>query len=264
MTLPEIPNIVVLDIAAKVLHVAVIVALAGGGRWVTRRSVKAAFGRMADASADAARAARLRTLGGLIASAAGYGILFVALLMALTELGLDTKAALTTAGVLGLAVGLGSQRFVRDVIGGFFILMENQFSVGETVTLGPAAITGCVEEMGLRATKLRDDSGHLVFVGNGDITVVTNHSRGPLTVNVDILLPADWSTDEARKAIGAAVENLPEDQWSQRPVFLGLMEPPDGKLKLRISGRALSGGDAAEMALRAALRESFSKAGVWL
>jgi small conductance mechanosensitive channel len=246
----------------KAVTIALTIGVAVFALVLSRRGIAAAFRRAGASSDTPARAARLKTLGGLISSTVSYVIFFVAALMVLGELGANMGAVLTTAGVLGLAVGLGSQRLVRDVIGGFFLLLEDQFSIGETVTLGGSNVTGTVQEMGMRVTRLRDELGRLVIVANGDITVVTNHSRGPLTVTVDLTLPGDADLSAARHAIFAAANSLPSNQWAEPPRYEGLLESPEGKMKVRVRGRAAHGRpETAEMALRAALRKEFEEQG---
>lgn len=127
---------------------------------------------------------RIRTLGNLIRSVVEYILLIVAILMGLRAIGIDITPILATAGVAGLAVGFGAQRLVRDVISGFFLIAENQFAIGEVVTIG--AITGVVEEVGMRTTHLRDEQGRMVVIANGDVNLVINHSRkGGVRVSVD-------------------------------------------------------------------------------
>ena len=151
------------------------------GRWIIFRLINRAMAVVVmreKGLANAEAIARARTLVGLLRSVVGYILIFIAGIMILRALGADPLPLLTTAGVIGLAVGFGAQKLVRDVISGFFILLENQYVVGESVTVG--AITGVVEEIGMRTTKVRDEEGKLTIISNGDITQVTNHSRGPV------------------------------------------------------------------------------------
>lgn len=259
MNIPSAYQAVLLSAGYRVAACLLIILVALVVRNIVRRAVRAAVNTAVGTGDEAGRAARLKTLGGLATSAASYAILFLAALMVLDQLGVDTRAVLTTAGVLGVAVGLGSQKLVRDVIGGFFILLENQFSVSEVVTLGGAGVTGTVQEMGLRVTKLRDGDGRLVMAGNGDITVVTNHSRGPLVINVDVVLAEDADMAVVNDAVTVAAGTLEAEDWADAPKALGLVEPPEGKIKVRVSGRAQPGRrDAAEMALRGALPDAMS------
>jgi len=142
------------------------------------------------------RAARIRTLQVMVKSAASYMLFFVTAMMILRALHVDPIPILTTASVAGLAVGFGAQKLVRDVISGFFIILEDQYSVGDYVTISGA--TGVVEEIGMRMTRLRDDVGKLVILSNGDIAMVTNHSRGAITSTMDLALAptADLSRAE--------------------------------------------------------------------
>lgn len=251
------------DVIRRGISIGLIIVLAAFALILCRRGVHGAFRRSISTSEDPARAARLTTLSGLLSSTVSYLIFFVAALMVLGELDVNMGAVLTTAGVLGLAAGLGSQRLVRDVIGGFFLLLENQFSVGEFVTLGGSNVSGTVQEMGMRVTRLRDDLGRLVIVANGDITVVTNHSRGPLAVSVDLTLPGDTDMQIVRRVILAAAERLTRAEWAGLPRFEGLLDAPEGKLKFRIRGHAADmRPEDAEMAMRAALRQEFLEAGL--
>ena len=272
MDLPRIPlpdsgdallKFVWADVIRRGVTITLIVVVAAVALFLGRRAIHAAFERAIATSEDASRAARLKTLSGLLSSTVSYLLFFIAALMVLGELGANMGAVLTTAGVLGLAAGLGSQRLVRDVIGGFFLLLENQFSVGELVTLGGSNVTGTVQEMGMRVTRLRDELGRLVIVANGDVTVVTNHSRGPLVVAVDLTFPGDTDLARVRAAIEAAAASLPENNWARPPHYEGLLDAPEGKVKVRVRGRAARGRpEEAEMALRAALRRTFEAEGL--
>jgi small conductance mechanosensitive channel len=94
--------------------------------------------------------------------------------MVLSELNVDASSILAGAGVVGLAAGIGAQTLVKDVVTGFFILLEDQFAVGDCVSI--AGVTGTVEDMGLRVTKLREATGDLHIISNGEIRQVTRLS----------------------------------------------------------------------------------------
>jgi small conductance mechanosensitive channel len=120
---------------------------------------------------------RADTLSKLLMSVAGFVVWFLAAIQILKEgLGVDVTSILAAAGVLGVAVGFGAQSLVKDVISGFFLLLENQFSVGEDVTID--GYTGTVEELGLRSTRIRGEKTGVLIVPNGAITKVVNLSRG--------------------------------------------------------------------------------------
>jgi small conductance mechanosensitive channel len=119
---------------------------------------------------------RADTLSKLLRSAVTGVVWFLAAIQVLrVGLGVDVTGILAAAGILGVAIGFGAQTLVRDVITGFFLLFENQFSVGESVTIDN--FTGTVEELGLRSTKVRSGEGGVLTIPNGAIAKVVNHSR---------------------------------------------------------------------------------------
>ena len=119
---------------------------------------------------------RADTLSKLLRSAVTGVVWFLAAIQILkVGLGVDVTSILAAAGVLGVAVGFGAQSLVKDVITGFFLLFENQFSVGESVTID--GFTGTVLELGLRSTKIKSGEGDVLTIPNGSIVKVVNHSR---------------------------------------------------------------------------------------
>jgi moderate conductance mechanosensitive channel len=121
------------------------------------------------------RAQQLRTLASVIYSVGFAIVAFIAAMEILPLLGVNMGPLLASAGVAGLAIGFGAQTLVHDVINGFFILMENQYDVGDVVRI--AGVSGTVESMTLRRTTLRDDSGAIHFVPNSEIKIVSNLTR---------------------------------------------------------------------------------------
>ena len=126
--------------------------------------------------AQSVRAQQIQTLAGVINSIGMFGIVFVAALMALGRLGLNLAPLLASAGIAGLAIGFGAQTLVKDVINGFFILLENQYDVGDIIRV--AGVKGTVETMSMRSTVLRDDDGTVHIVPNSEINIVSNTTRG--------------------------------------------------------------------------------------
>jgi small-conductance mechanosensitive channel len=117
---------------------------------------------------------RVKTLRDVGKSLLRYTLYFVGSIMVLSELNVDASSILAGAGVVGLAAGIGAQTLVKDVVTGFFILLEDQFAVGDCVSI--AGVTGTVEDMGLRVTKLREATGDLHIISNGEIRQVTRLS----------------------------------------------------------------------------------------
>ena len=121
------------------------------------------------------RIQQIQTLAGVINSIGIFIIVFVATLEILSLLGLNLGPLLASAGIAGLAIGFGAQTLVKDFINGFFVLLEDQYSIGDTVRL--AGVRGTVEEMTLRRTVLRDDDGTLHTIPNSQVQVVSNLTR---------------------------------------------------------------------------------------
>ena len=160
------------DVPKIVLVLAVAIVLA--------RLLRLATSRLAQLSRretlpTALRAQQLRTLASVLNSVGLAVIVFIAAMEILPLLGVNMGPLLASAGVAGLAIGFGAQTLVHDVINGFFILMENQYDVGDVVRLG--GVAGTVESMTLRRTTLRDDTGAIHIVPNSEIKIVSNLTR---------------------------------------------------------------------------------------
>jgi moderate conductance mechanosensitive channel len=160
------------------------------------------------------REQQTRTLAGVVYSAGSKVVWAVALLTAMRQVGIDPLPALTVAGVASVAVGFGAQNLIRDVIAGFYIVLEDQFAVGDTIQV--ADTTGRVEHLTLRRTVLRDARGALVTIANGEIRTVSNLSRDWSQAFVDISVPPDSSLDKTLQILEAAAAGLRADpSWSQ-------------------------------------------------
>jgi small-conductance mechanosensitive channel len=147
-----------------------------------------------------------RTLVPLIHSMCQYVLYFGAAVLMLGVLGVDTRPILAGAGILGLAVGLGAQNLVTDVVSGFFILFENQFLVGDYVKINEAA--GIVEEVGMRVTKVRDGHGKLHIIPNGQIKGVVTYSKGYVNAVVDVKMPSGSDLESLFRAMKEAGQRL--------------------------------------------------------
>lgn len=178
---------------------------------------------------------RLRTMKGLIKSVTNYVLVFILIIMILKTLGADITGIITTVGVSGLAIGLGAQKLVKDIIAGFFLLVEDQFEVGEYVTIG--ALSGVVTEIGMRITRLRDDTGGLIIIANGDIATVINHSRAPVESYVEVAIAKVTDLEKARTLIDSVGERLFQDNPDgllKAPKTLGVVSVDASKTTLRV------------------------------
>lgn len=133
---------------------------------------------------------KVNTMSTLLVSMFRYAVYLMAVVTILSDV-LGLKSVLAAAGVGGIAIGFGAQSLIKDIISGFFIVMEDQYVVGDLITI--ENMTGTVEHLELRVTKLRNFNGDLYIIPNGEIKKVTNHTRGDKAVIVDI--PVAYGTD---------------------------------------------------------------------
>jgi small conductance mechanosensitive channel len=212
------------------------------------------------------RVQRAETVGALLKSIASFGIWTLAALMALGTLGLDLGPLIAGAGIVGVAVGFGSQNLVRDFISGIFMLMEDQYGVGDVVDAGPA--TGTVEGVGLRTTRLRDVDGTLWHIPNGEIRRVGNRSQGWARALVDVEVAYSTDLDDATRTIERVAHELYVDErWASRileqPEVWGVEELGPGGIRVRLVAktRPLEQWKVARE-LRARLKVAFDRAGI--
>lgn len=168
----------------------------------------AALSRRQDELPTGMRAQQLRTLAGIIYSVGLFVIFFFAAMQILGTIGINMGPLLASAGIVGLAIGFGAQTLVKDVINGFFILLENQFDVGDVVKV--AGVQGTVESLTLRRTILRDVDGTLHTIPNSGISIVSNLTRDwtQLILHVGV----DYKEDSDKvvgllKEVGAELRN---------------------------------------------------------
>jgi small-conductance mechanosensitive channel len=172
---------------------------------VTNSSIQRRLTRLARDS-HAARSARVRTLLPMLRTVLGVFILVFVVLNALSQLGLNVAPLLAGAGVVGLAIGFGSQTLVKDVITGVFLLLEDAVAVGDVVNVGGKG--GVVEHLSIRSIKLRDGDGSIHIVPFSTVTTVTNSTRDFAFAMVDILVAYETDTDRAGAAIKEIVAEM--------------------------------------------------------
>jgi moderate conductance mechanosensitive channel len=199
-------------------------------------------------------------------------IYFVAILLVLSHLNVPLSSLVAPAAVIGAAVGFGAQRLVQDLLSGFFIFAERQFGYGDVIRIAPpgaaAGVLGTVEEVTLRATKLRTESGELVVVPNGEIRQVTNLSKDWARVVLDIPLAVDADIPKATEILHRISDEISTDEdWAplllDSPSVMGIQKFAVGFLQLRFVARTLPGKqwDVARE-LRGRIAERFREAGV--
>jgi moderate conductance mechanosensitive channel len=156
-------------------------------------------------------AQQIQTLASVINSVASFVVWFVATLTILARLGLNLGPLLASAGIAGLAIGFGAQTLVKDFINGFFVLLEDQYNIGDAVKL--AGVKGTVEDMTLRRTVLRDDDGTVHIIPNSQVQIVSNMTRDwaqvALHVSVAYTEPSDKIID-VLKQVGEEIRHDPQ------------------------------------------------------
>jgi len=155
------------------------------------------------------RRQRAEAIGSVLRSTATALVFSIAALMILSELGVDLAPLLASAGIAGVALGFGAQSLVKDLIAGLFMLLEDQYGVGDVVDVGQAS--GVVEAVGLRITTIRDGQGVLWYIRNGEIVRVGNKSQGWSMTMVDV--PIGFAdVDEATAVLRDAAAGMADDE----------------------------------------------------
>ena len=211
-------------------------------------------------------AQRARTLARVIRSTALVAIVIVTGLMILVELNLDITPLIAGASVVGVALGLGAQSLIRDIIGGFFILLEDQFAVGDSIQVGN--IAGGVEKMTLRATFLRDLEGTLHVVPNGEMRIVSNRTKDWSRAVLNLGVAYEEDIGRAMTALGKIGHDFYQDEefaplLLEEPTVTGVEALGDWAMTIRIMVKTEPGKqwDVARE-LRRRVKESFEQEGI--
>jgi small-conductance mechanosensitive channel len=171
----------------------------------------------------------------------GWGIAVViigaTILMLLSDFGINITPLLASAGVAGLAVGLGAQTLIKDLIGGFFVLVENQYAVGDTIQVG--ALTGQVEHLTLRTTTVRGADGQLHVIPNGEVRIVSNLTKEWSRAIVDVGVAYEEDLDRVLGVLGDAAASFALDpafapHLLEAPQVLGPMSLGDWAITVRV------------------------------
>lgn len=178
---------------------------------------------------------RVDTIVPLLQSLTKYIVTFFAIILILQELGVDARALLAGAGVVGLAIGFGAQTLVRDIVTGIFLLFEDTISVGDTVQIDD--LTGVVEEITLRVTRLRLFSGALVTIPNGQITKIANYNRGFTRAVVEVSIAYEADVDRVMEVLREVAETYCQSHQNvvlEPPVFHRIVQLGSSGVTVRI------------------------------
>ncbi|MFJ4961242.1 putative MscS family protein YkuT [Streptomyces sp. ADI96-02] len=261
------------------LRILLIVAVAITLRYLIRRALTNLIDRM-NRSAQAVegtalggllvnaerRRQRSEAIGSVLRSVASFVIMGTAALMVLGAFKINLAPLLASAGVAGVALGFGARNLVTDFLSGVFMILEDQYGVGDTVDAGVAS--GEVIEVGLRVTKLRGDNGEIWYVRNGEVKRIGNLSQGWSTAGIDVTVRPTEKLEDVRAAITTAAETMTkEEPWSERlwgPVeVLGLDSVLLESMTVRVTAKTMPGKSlGVERELRWRIKQSLDEAGI--
>ena len=209
---------------------------------------------------------RAEAIGQLLRSITSLTIWALGILIVLSRVGIDLGPLLASAGVLGVALGFGAQALVKDYLAGIFIIIEDQYGVGDMVDVGP--VVGTIEEISLRITRLRDMSGVVWYVRNGEIIRVANRSQGWTMAAIDIPVAYDEDLTRIRRIVdevALALDDDPsyDDVLLGRPEFAGVESVSGEAVFVRIMAKAAPEKEMqVERELREHLKTAFDREGV--
>lgn len=206
--------------------------------------------------ANARRAQRSRTIGSVLRSVASIAVGAIAILLILDQLSVNIAPLLASAGVVGVAVGFGAQSLVKDFLSGIFLIMEDQYGVGDKVQIGD--VNGTVESIALRITKVRDAEGTLWYLRNGDVLKVGNKTHGWAVAAVEVKVPYSADLEVVRDALDEASSRVKMDKISaaalRGPVAVsGIESMSANALALKVTVKTLP---AKQWEVARALREN--------
>ncbi|WP_432133054.1 MULTISPECIES: mechanosensitive ion channel family protein [unclassified Streptomyces] len=212
------------------------------------------------------RRQRSQAIGSVLRSVAGFLILGTAALMVLSTFEINLAPLLASAGVAGVAIGFGARNLVTDFLSGVFMILEDQYGVGDTIDAGVAS--GEVVEVGLRVTKLRGDNGAIWYVRNGEVKRIGNMSQGWSTAHVEVTLRPDEDLTLVKEVLTTAGEAMSRDEpWNERlwgPVeVLGLDSVKPDAMVMHVAAKTMPGKAApVERELRWRLKQALDAAGI--
>ncbi|MYT33574.1 mechanosensitive ion channel family protein [Streptomyces sp. MspMP-M5] len=263
------------------LQIILIIVIAVVLRHVIRRTITKLIERMNRTAAAAQHTAlggllvnaerrrqRSEAIGSVLRSVASFVIMGTAALTVLSVLQINLAPLLASAGVAGVAIGFGARNLVTDFLSGVFMILEDQYGVGDEIDAGVA--TGTVIEVGLRVTKLRGANGAIWYIRNGEVKRIGNLSQGWSTASVDVLVSADQDLERARTVITDAGEAMSKaEPWNEQlwePVqVLGLSEVSLDTVTVSVSAKTMPGKAAGvERELRWRIKHALDAAGIHL
>jgi small conductance mechanosensitive channel len=263
----------VTDLIVRPLSILIVVLVAAlvarYGAKVIRRFLTRVSDKAATRSGSTRAGARVATMSSLAANVWRLFVFVVAGAIVLGMLGINLTPLLASATIIGATLGFGAQQIVRDYFSGALMTMEDQYNIGDSVTVG--GVTGVIEDVTMRLTRFRGVDGTLYVIPNGDIRLIGNLSRGWARAVCDLTLPgaAAADLDRVRSVIGGAAHEVaqrPEfaGHVTEPPQVVGLLEADSATITMRVMLLTVpSQRDPLTRALREAAIEALARAELW-
>ncbi len=212
------------------------------------------------------RRARAEAIASLLRSIFSAFIAGIGVLLVLAQLEINITPLLASAGVIGVALGFGAQSLIKDYLSGIFLILEDQYGVGDVVDLGP--VVGTVEDVTLRVTRVRDMSGVVWYVRNGEVLRVANRSQGWTLAIVDLPVAYNENLDRVRDLVEAVAEDMDQDpkydaMLLDKPAFAGVENVSGEAVTIRVTAKAAPEQQVAvTRIIRERLKLTFDRAGI--
>jgi moderate conductance mechanosensitive channel len=267
-TARTVTDIIVRPVAV-LLVIAVAIVVARLGSKAIRRLLQRIADQAAARSGSQRTGARMSTMSALAANLWRFFVFVVGVAIILGMIGVDLTPLLASATIIGATLGFGAQLIIRDYLSGFLLTVEDQYGIGDSVTIG--AVSGVVEDLTLRATRLRAPDGTVYFVANGDIRLLANTSRGWAHAVVDLTLPGSSIAEipQARATLEQAARRVAHSEefaahCSEPPTLVTLVDSSDTTFTLRVTLHSVpSQRDALTRALREEAVVALNRSQLW-
>lgn len=232
------------------------------GKLIIQRAIRNAIKGDSFASARSEEQ-REDTLISIVDTAAGVVVWLIAGMLIVQEIGMDIGPLLAGASVLGFAIGFGAQSLVKDFVAGLFIIMENQYRIGDVVSI--AGVSGTVESITMRETVIRNVDGHVHHVPNGIIDVSTNKTMDFSKINLTLSVAYDTNMEKVEKIIDeVGVELMNDKEWTDKiveaPRFVWIKNFGPSEIDVKVSGKVEPGSQwSVAGEFRARIKKAFDK-----
>jgi len=248
----------------KLITIVIILVVAKMGLSIISKLIEKSLTPLKKSKNYKKRISRANTLIPLLKSISKYVIYFIAGVMVLRELGVDTTAIIASAGVVGLAIGFGAQSLVKDVLSGAFMLFEGIISVGDSVNVGEHS--GTVEVIGLRNIHLRKYSGELRVIPYGEVNSFGNFNKGYMRAIVKVGVAYEQDVEKGMKALEKIADKWAEENKDivlEAPIVQGVLSLGSSEVTLRVSIKVKPMTHwGAERELKRRIKEIFDKKGI--